>query len=171
VSGRSVFTGDRNGPILQWDSNNGTCQKLLDRPLQSCALTSVDNREVWVGLADGDILAIDIAGRVARGRWHAHTGGVFCLVAGARCVWSGGADFQIRKWDLVRAATSDPLWRNRNSDSTALLVSSESLPLKLTLVDTKPPPLLIQRCSGTLLTIRMKFVYVGTANMQSLLVE
>jgi hypothetical protein len=128
VSGRSVFTGDRSGPILQWDSNNGTCQKLLDRPLQSCALTSVDKREVWVGLADGDILAIDVAGRVAKGRWHAHTGGVFCLVAGVRCVWSGGADFQVRKWDLVRAASTLRFSVEESSDSTALLVSSESLP-------------------------------------------
>lgn len=102
MSGSAIFTGDRSGPILQWDARNGTSQKLLDRPLQACALASVaDGRELWVGLADSDILAIDVAGRVAKGRWRAHTGGVFCLAAGRECVWSGGADFQIRKWDLV----------------------------------------------------------------------
>ncbi|XP_073393647.1 uncharacterized protein [Physcomitrium patens] len=101
-TGKNLFTSDHKGVLYVWSTGDATNIKFHDGvgvPINVLRGTN-DRRDVWLGFSDGNIAIMSVENKSIGTRWKGHPGGVSCIVAMTHSVWSGGVDFQIRKWSL-----------------------------------------------------------------------
>ncbi|KAG0571849.1 hypothetical protein KC19_VG048100 [Ceratodon purpureus] len=102
-TGKLLFTSDHKGVLYQWnvdDATNVIFHDGLGIPINVIQGANRGN-DIWLGFSNGEIAIINIENKTVGTRWKAHPGGVSCIVAMINSVWSGGVDFQIRKWGLL----------------------------------------------------------------------
>lgn len=50
---------------------------------------TIENTELWLGFANGDITILKLENKTVPKRWRAHPGGVLSIVMGTNTIWSG----------------------------------------------------------------------------------
>ncbi|CAN5954373.1 unnamed protein product [Sphagnum jensenii] len=102
-TGKFLFTSDPKGVIYQWDTGVTTSVKFHDGVNIPINVMQGANKgdNIWIGFSSGDLAILNIENKTLGTRWKAHQGGVSTIVAMLNSVWSGGVDFQIRKWGMA----------------------------------------------------------------------
>ena len=96
--GERVYGADRQGTMRTLSCADGTVKGFSKCTAVPHCIACVGGREVWVGCADGDLHVFSADTAEVIKRWRAHNGGVTCIGVGVDAVYTGGADFKLRKW-------------------------------------------------------------------------
>ena len=109
----TVFVGESDGPVRAYNANDGVSRLFIDRDRDKSVncLAVVNGSDLWVGGAAGDLsvysLRSPVDGRLVK-HGHpktrpvlAHDKGVWTIAnVRDRFVVTGGADFQVRVWNV-----------------------------------------------------------------------
>ncbi|KEG08049.1 hypothetical protein DQ04_08131000 [Trypanosoma grayi] len=102
VSDHVAWTADTDGSIRARAVPKGTEMRVLEGragAFCTCLLFIEQTGKVWAAFSDGFIRVHDVASFALEGEFLQHDGAVECMVEMEGCVYTGGRDWKIYRWD------------------------------------------------------------------------